>query len=116
LKKPHQSPEARKHVVRQEARAEERRLKKPEERLRKYPVVAVPEMELSRLKITRALPGNTQAMLQVGSADDLAKAFVLRDIMNDTIENISDGGPQVDQANQQDDVPSTGTKQRLATI
>ena len=83
LKARSQRAEARQNVVKLEAEAEELRLKKLEERLKNYPRAADYELELKRLEVARALAGNTRAMLQVGSADDIARAFVMRDIMVD---------------------------------
>lgn len=83
LKAQAQRSEARLEVVKLEAEAEEFRLDKLEDRLEKYPLAAEYELELKRLEIARALAGNTRAMLQIGNADDIARAFVLKDIMGD---------------------------------
>ena len=86
LKERSQRSEARREVVKLEAEAEELRLKKLEDRLAKYPNAAAFELELKRLEVARALAGNTRAMLQVGSADDIARAFIMKDIMGDDQE------------------------------
>lgn len=103
----YQSSESRKRIVQLEADAEELRLKKLEERLEKYPRAAEHELELNRLEIARALAGNTRAMLQVGSADDIARAFVLRDIIRDSDADKSDGNQQASQTTKQDETSST---------
>jgi regulator of protease activity HflC (stomatin/prohibitin superfamily) len=103
----YQSSESRKRIVQLEADAEDLRLKKLEERLKKYPRAAEHEMELKRLEIARALAGNTRAMLQVGSADDIARAFVLRDIIRDSDADKSDGNQQASQTTKQDETSST---------
>lgn len=103
----YQSSESRKRIVQLEADAEELRLKKLDERLKKYPRAAEHEMELKRLEIARALAGNTRAMLQVGSADDIARAFVLRDIIRDSDTDKSDGNQQASQTTKQDETSST---------
>jgi regulator of protease activity HflC (stomatin/prohibitin superfamily) len=93
----YQRSEARREVVKFEAEAEELRLKKLEERLKRYPNAAEYELELKRLEIARALAGNTRAMLQVGQADDIARAFVLKDIMSDTTSDDTPGTIPADQ-------------------
>ena len=90
LKAMSQRSGARKEVVRLEAEAEELRLEKLEDRLAKYPNAAAFELELKRLEVARALAGNTRAMLQIGSADDIARAFIMRDIMADSGQNSND--------------------------
>ena len=40
-------------------------------------------METLQLEIGRALAGNTRAVLQVGNASDIARAFLLRDLRID---------------------------------
>jgi regulator of protease activity HflC (stomatin/prohibitin superfamily) len=80
----YQRAEARRRLVEFEAEAEELRLQKLEERLKKYPTAAEYDVGTAKLDIARALAGNTRAMLQIGTADDIVKAFVMRDIMQDT--------------------------------
>jgi regulator of protease activity HflC (stomatin/prohibitin superfamily) len=78
-----QRAEARLRLVELEAAAEELRLKELEERIKKYPAAADYDVGSAKLEIARALAGNTRAMLQVGTADDIVKAFVMRDILQD---------------------------------
>ena len=87
----YQEAEAKKQIVNLEAEAEALRLQKLEERLKNYPSAAEYDIGTLKLEIARALSGNTRAMLQVGSADDIIKAFVMRDILQDVP---SQGGNQ----------------------
>lgn len=110
LKARYQRSEAQREVVKFEAEAEELRLKKLEERLMKYPNAAEYELELKRLEIARALAGNTRAMLQVGHADDIARAFVLKDIMSDRPSDETPGTIPADQGADPDESKDTGSK------
>ncbi|GAB4425035.1 MAG: hypothetical protein Kow0031_04360 [Anaerolineae bacterium] len=74
-----QKAEARRRVEELEAEAEELRLAKLEERLAKYPNAAAWETATLRLEVARALAGNTRAVLQLGNASDIARAFIVRD-------------------------------------
>ncbi len=76
-----QKAEARRRVTELEAEAEEMRLARLEDRLKKYPLAAQWEAESLRLEIARALAGNSRAILQLGSASDIARAFIVRDTM-----------------------------------
>lgn len=84
-----QKAEARRRVVELEAEAEELRLAKLEERLKNYPTAAEWETAGLRLDVARALAGNTRAVLQLGDASDIARAFVVRD----TLQGGKDGQP-----------------------
>ncbi len=79
----YQQEEARRRVVEMAAETEAYRLEKLEERLKKYPDAVKYELELKRLEIAQGLSTNNRAMLQIGSADDIAKAFMMREIMTD---------------------------------
>ncbi|HUM71249.1 MAG TPA: SPFH domain-containing protein [Chloroflexota bacterium] len=76
-----QRAEARRRLVELEAEAEDLRLQKL--RLQKYPEEAQYDVGLIKLEVARSLAGNTRAMLQMGSADDIVKAFVMRDVLQD---------------------------------
>lgn len=78
-----QRAEARLRLVELEAEAEDMRLQKLQERLQKYPEAAEYDVGMIKLEVARSLAGNTRAMLQMGSADDIVKAFVMRDILKD---------------------------------
>ena len=77
-----QQAEARRRVVELEAETEALRLARLEERLKAYPLAAQYELEQARLEVARSLAGNTRAVLQVGHANDIAQAFVMRDLLN----------------------------------
>jgi regulator of protease activity HflC (stomatin/prohibitin superfamily) len=66
-----------------EADAEDLRLQRLQQRLEKYPDAAAYDVGSAKLEIARSLAGNTRAVLQVGEADDIVKAFVLKDVMPD---------------------------------
>ena len=75
--------EARQEIVTREADVEAERLARLEERLRAYPLAAQFEWEGARLEVARSLAGNTRAILQVGNADDIARALMMREAVND---------------------------------
>ncbi len=76
-----QQAETRKRIAELEAETEELRLSTLEERLQKYPQAAAYEMQRAQLEIARALAGNTRAMLQIGAADDILRAYVMREFL-----------------------------------
>jgi regulator of protease activity HflC (stomatin/prohibitin superfamily) len=76
-----QQAELRRQLVELEAEAEELRLARLEQRLADYPHAANWEIETLELEIGRALAGNSRAVLQVGSASDIVRTFLLRDGM-----------------------------------
>ncbi len=82
----YQNEEARRRVIEMAAETEAFRLQKLEERLKKYPEATKHEMALKRLEIAQGLATNNRAMLQIGSADDIVKAFMMRDILPDRDE------------------------------
>ncbi|MCL4262964.1 MAG: SPFH/Band 7/PHB domain protein [Anaerolineae bacterium] len=84
--------EAHHRLVEMEAAAEELRLQKLEERIKKYPVAAAYDVGSAKLDVARALAGNTRAMLQVGSADDIVKAYMMRDVLQDIPFPSNDNG------------------------
>ena len=77
-----QQAEMRKRLAELEAEAEEMRLSSMEERLLKYPEAARYEMQRAQLEIARALAGNSKAVLQLGAADDILRAYVVRDFLH----------------------------------
>lgn len=76
-----QQAETRKRLAELEAETEELRLSTLEQRLEKYPHAAVYEMQRAQLEIARALAGNARAVLQIGDADDILRAFVMREFL-----------------------------------
>ncbi|MCA9992815.1 MAG: SPFH domain-containing protein [Ardenticatenaceae bacterium] len=79
-----QKAEMRRLVEEMEAETEEFRLARKERRINKYPQAWAWERELARLEVARSLAGNTRAMLQLGDANDITRAFLVRDILQDT--------------------------------
>jgi regulator of protease activity HflC (stomatin/prohibitin superfamily) len=90
-----QQAEARRRIAELEAEAEMMRLSRLEETLRNNPLASQREIALAQLEVGRALAGNSRAVLQVNSADDLVRAFVMRDMLHD-IHGQSSGTPQAD--------------------
>jgi regulator of protease activity HflC (stomatin/prohibitin superfamily) len=78
-----QQAEMRKRVAELEAEAEELRLSTMEERLQSYPEAAQYELKRAQLEIGRALAGNTRAVLQIGAADDITRAYVMREFLHE---------------------------------
>jgi regulator of protease activity HflC (stomatin/prohibitin superfamily) len=78
-----QQAETRKKIAELEAETEELRLSKLEERLQKYPQAATYEMQRAQLEIARALAGNTRAVLQIGAADGILRAYVMREFLQE---------------------------------
>ena len=79
-----QQAEARRRIAELDAEAEATRLVKVEESLRANPLAAKREIDLAQLEVARALAGNTRAILQVGSGDDIIHAFTMRDMLHET--------------------------------
>jgi regulator of protease activity HflC (stomatin/prohibitin superfamily) len=88
-----QEAEANRRVAELEAAAEELRLAKLEERLRAYPLAAKYDWESERLKVARALAGNTRAVLQVGNADEISSALLVHDALRDGAQPQASGTP-----------------------
>src|SRR5256714_2402582 len=103
LQLPLQQAEARRRVVELEAEAEELRLAKLQDRLRMYPQAAGGGWQGEQLEVARGLASNTHAVVQLGSsgANDIARAFLLRDVMQeqDTQANAHSTTPKSQQAN-----------------
>ncbi|HEX6290532.1 MAG TPA: SPFH domain-containing protein [Herpetosiphonaceae bacterium] len=78
-----QQAEARRRIAELEAEAEMMRLTRLEETMRNNPHAAQREIEMARLDVARSLAGNSRAVLQVGSADEMVRAFVMRDMLHD---------------------------------
>ena len=76
-----QQAETRKRIAELDAKTEELRLSTLEERLQRYPQAAAYEMQRAQLEIARALAGNTRAVLQIGAADDILRAYVMREFL-----------------------------------
>jgi regulator of protease activity HflC (stomatin/prohibitin superfamily) len=83
---------ARRQIVDQEAEVEAARFAHLEERLRRYPLAAQYELQRARIEVANALAGNTRAILQVGNADDIAQALVMREMMHEVREQDATNG------------------------
>ncbi|MGD8622955.1 MAG: SPFH domain-containing protein [Anaerolineae bacterium] len=77
-----QQAEMRRQLAELEAEAEELRLSTLEKRLQNYPQAAQYELKRAQLEIARALAGNTRAVLQIGAADDILRAYVMREFLH----------------------------------
>lgn len=80
-----QQAQVRRQVVELEAETESLRLAKLEHRLHAYPAATQYDWESERLGVAKALAGNTRAVLQVGTADDIARALIMRDTLRDAV-------------------------------
>jgi regulator of protease activity HflC (stomatin/prohibitin superfamily) len=78
-----QQAETRRRIAELESEAELLRLARIEEGLRHNPQAARRELYLARLEIAKALAGNTRAVLQFGSIDEIVRAYVMRDLLDD---------------------------------
>lgn len=78
-----QQAEARRRIAELDAEAEAVRLQRVEQGLRQNPLAAHREMQLAQFEVARALAANSRAVLQVGGADDLVRAFVMREVLHD---------------------------------
>src|SRR5436190_17497865 len=83
-----QQADIRKQVVELEAQAEDLRLASLQERLEKYREAAEWDWAGEQLGVARGLASNTHAVVQVGpgGAIDIARAFLLRDIVQEQQE------------------------------
>jgi regulator of protease activity HflC (stomatin/prohibitin superfamily) len=88
-----QQAEMRRRVTELDAETQLLRLQRLEEVLRAFPVAAAWEAEGQRLEVARALAGNSRAVVQMGSAEDIARAFIIRDVYQS-----SPGAPPLDGA------------------
>jgi regulator of protease activity HflC (stomatin/prohibitin superfamily) len=81
-----QQAEMRQRIVELEAKIEEFRLAKLEERLRNYPVAARWEWQGDQLAVVRALAGNTRAVVQLGNTDALVRTILARDFNGSVVD------------------------------
>jgi regulator of protease activity HflC (stomatin/prohibitin superfamily) len=78
-----QEAKLRQQLVELEAEAEELKLAKLEQRLKDYPNAAKWLWEGEKLEVSRALAGNTRAVLQVGQANEILSAFTVREMLDE---------------------------------
>jgi regulator of protease activity HflC (stomatin/prohibitin superfamily) len=77
-------------LVEMEAETEEFKLAKLEQRLKDYPNAAKWIWEGEKLEVSRALAGNTRAVLQVGQASDILSAFMVREMLDEDDDDDDD--------------------------
>ncbi len=73
----------RRQIIELEAQADELRLARLEERLRKFPHAARREWQAEQVAVLRALAGNARAILQVGNTDGFLRAWLMQDSLVD---------------------------------
>ncbi len=77
-------------LVEMEAETEEFKLAKLEQRLKEYPNAAKWIWEGEKLEVSRALAGNTRAVLQVGQANEILSAFTVREMLDEDDDDEDD--------------------------
>jgi regulator of protease activity HflC (stomatin/prohibitin superfamily) len=78
-----QEAKLRQQLVELEAAAEELKLAKLEQRLKDYPNAAKWLWAGEKLEVSRALAGNTRAVLQLGQANEILSAFTVREMLDE---------------------------------
>ena len=78
-----QEVKLKRQLVEMEAEAEEFKLAKLEQRLKDYPNAAKWLWEGEKLEVSRALAGNTRAVLQLGQANEILSAFTVREMLDE---------------------------------
>jgi len=73
----------KRQLVELEAEAEEFKLAKLEQRLKDYPHAAKWLWAGEKLEVSRALAGNTRAVLQLGEANEILSAFTVREMLDE---------------------------------
>lgn len=103
--------ESRRRVIEVETEAQLARLERLEEALRKFPLAAAWETEGSRLDVARALAGNARAVVQMGGADDITRALMVRDVYQPAAVPPLDGATNPDTSNGEARSASVGERQ-----
>ncbi len=78
-----QEAKLQRQLVEMEAETEEFKLAKLEQRLKDYPHAAKWIWEGEKLEVSRALAGNTRAVLQLGEASEILSAFTVREMLDE---------------------------------
>jgi hypothetical protein len=78
-----QEAKLQRQLVEMEAETEEFKLAKLEQRLKDYPNAAKWIWQSEKLEVSRALAGNTRAVLQVGQANEILSAFTVREMLDE---------------------------------
>ena len=81
-----QQVEMRQRVIELEAKIEEFRLAKLEERLHNNPLAARWEWQGDQLAVARALASNTRAIVQLGNTDTLVRTILARDFNGSAVD------------------------------
>jgi regulator of protease activity HflC (stomatin/prohibitin superfamily) len=76
-----QEAQLRRQLVELEAETEEFKLAKLEQRLKDYPKAAQWLWQGEQLEVARALAGNSRAVLQIGEANEILRAFTVREML-----------------------------------
>jgi regulator of protease activity HflC (stomatin/prohibitin superfamily) len=98
-----QQAETRRRVTELDAETDAFRLEQLEERLRSYPLAAQYEWESEQLGVASALAGNTRAVVQLGNAGDITRAFLMSDLMR--LSDPLTGAARIDPQNVVDELP-----------
>ncbi len=78
-----QEARLQRQLVEMDAETEEFKLAKLEQRLKDYPHAAKWIWEGEKLDVSRALAGNTRAVLQLGEANEILSAFTVREMLDE---------------------------------
>jgi regulator of protease activity HflC (stomatin/prohibitin superfamily) len=84
--------EAKARIAEIELEATIGRLARLEKALASYPQAAKYDFEGAQLEAVRALASNSRAVVQMGNASDVGRAFVVRDILHDALGDAADVG------------------------
>jgi regulator of protease activity HflC (stomatin/prohibitin superfamily) len=79
-----QAAQSRRVLIDLEAEMERARLEKLQERLNEFPVAAEWDVQSRQLEIAYGLATNTRAVVQVGNASDISRAFIMGDALKDS--------------------------------
>ncbi len=85
-----QETKLKRQLVEMEAETEEFKLSKLEQRLKDYPHAAKWLWEGEKLEVSRALAGNTRAVLQIGEANEILSAFAVREMLTERDQDKSE--------------------------
>ncbi len=85
-----QEADLQRTLVEMEAEAEEYKLAKLEQRLKDYPHAAEWLWQGEQLEVSRALAANTRAVLQIGKASEILRAFTMREMLSESDDDDDD--------------------------
>jgi regulator of protease activity HflC (stomatin/prohibitin superfamily) len=110
LKAEYQKEEARRKVVELESETEEFRLSKMQERLEKYPDAVRFDVETRQLDIAQALAGNSRAVLQIGSANDIVRSLLVHDTIQESSVAVDNFNPPESENKEPKSAPAPATE------